>query len=815
MKAFLSLLISLMPLALWAQLTITTTSSTAYRKDRGNAIYPAFVDHLPYQSWTEAGSKDYFQLRAEGGKYYSWILTQGHLPDGLSLSTEGRIQGTPEKEGTYTFTVQVTSGNRSASKKLTMVAEPYRAQWYERAKFGVNVSCGFLSEPRIVGAWTMPKDTIQAKIRKLEARMSAFDAQTWVNETVNLGGKFLNYAGHSFDAWRMWPSTTPTNGEMKTTRNYVGELITACHNKGIKFISYFAPDKGGNPDNTDYAAWDPKIATDFDAWGTMNIGLCRELVDMGADGLWVDVGATPELFTVDPRWFDWQKIVAYARTKNPYFIFLSNPGIRAFGSVVNYPYNDVAVFEGEARMESVLIGVGHLPAARKKMAAETSILLDKEWAWSPSRGTPNVPAKDPEVIIDFIKRNWANGATISLNWPVRVDGTFIVPEYRAALTKIGAFVRANQPWLPAPELQEAGGQVTLKAVGGTQIFYTTDGKTPGKNSRMFTGKLPVSKMIRAVAIGKNGNSSREAQRPARVVESLEGYSTGFASSKDYTSRIDTLGYFRGMRVVVGASDLTLAAVGHPDAGQISHEILIKEYATDKPVLVFKGSAVVKEAGFNYLLIPETRLEAGHSYLIAFKEAGPYRAHTLTVVPQNPDVRIVEKYILNAQGDRIPVKKDGYGALLALKYRRDSETSKNLALGKPVAFLSNKNGALLNPSAEILFPENGVDGDMNTVAIGGGEYAYTYRIDLLESTEIRQIKLFFYPENIATELEIYTSLDGSDKTRRLSMDNAKLKTELSLPLGVVKARYVYIKALKPDGPEQPGAQMSIGEVQVFK
>ncbi len=814
MKKILSLLLAFLPWAVWGQLTITTTSSTAYMQDRNNAIYPAFVDHMAYQSWTESGSKDYFQLQARGGSSYAWEVIQGQLPDGLTLSLEGKIAGTPQKEGTFTFTVKVRSGEQSATRELIMVAEPYRAQWYERAKFGVNVSCGFLSEPRIVGAWTMPKDTIQAKIRKLEARMTAFDANAWVDETINLGGKFLNYAGHSFDAWRMWPSITPTNGEMKTTRNYVGELITACHAKHIKFISYFAPDKGGNPGNTDYAVWTPEVATGFDAWGNLNFGLCKELVDMGADGVWVDVGATPELFAVDPNWFNWQKIVSYARTKNPYFIFFSNPGIRAFGSAVNYFYNDVAVFEGEARMESALVGVGHLPATPKKMAAETTILLDLEWAWNSSRGIPNVPAKDPDVLIEYIKRNWENGATVSLNWPVKPDGTFIVPEYRAALTKIGNFVRANQPWLPAPEIVEEEGKIEIKAEKGTRIFYTTNGTTPGEQSPIFMNKIPAVEGIKAVAVTKEGNRSRTVESPQKVVSSLSGYATLFTSATGNVSRVDTLGYFRGMRIVVGAADVWLGAVGRPDAGQADYELLIKDFSSDKPVLHWKGSAVTKEGSTAYLRLPETRLTAGHSYLIAFKENGAYLANTLSTLPFNSDLRLVEKYVLNARGDRMPLVVDGYGALLNLKYKLSPEKSKNLALGKPVVFLSNVNGSLLNPSAELLFAENGVDGDMNTIAVGGGEYAYTYRIDLLETTPIREVKLFFWPENIGTEMEIYTSLDGVNLTKRLSINNSNLKTELILSLGSVNARYVYIKALKPDGPRQPGSQMSFREVQVF-
>ena len=64
-------------------------------------------------------------LRATGGTgSYTWSRTAGSLPAGLTLSGGGVISGTPTAQGSSTFTVQATSGPRSATKDLTLTVQP-------------------------------------------------------------------------------------------------------------------------------------------------------------------------------------------------------------------------------------------------------------------------------------------------------------------------------------------------------------------------------------------------------------------------------------------------------------------------------------------------------------------------------------------------------------------------------------------------------------------------------------------------------------------------------------------------------------------
>ncbi|MDC0160422.1 putative Ig domain-containing protein [Gemmatimonadales bacterium] len=61
-------------------------------------------------------------LSAQAGDgTYTWSLSSGSLPGGLSLSTAGVISGTPTADGTSGFTVQVSSGGLTATKDLSIV----------------------------------------------------------------------------------------------------------------------------------------------------------------------------------------------------------------------------------------------------------------------------------------------------------------------------------------------------------------------------------------------------------------------------------------------------------------------------------------------------------------------------------------------------------------------------------------------------------------------------------------------------------------------------------------------------------------------
>jgi hypothetical protein len=63
-------------------------------------------------------------LTASGGSSYTWALTGGALPSGLTLSSAGAITGTPTAAGASNFTATVTdSASATASQAFTLVVE--------------------------------------------------------------------------------------------------------------------------------------------------------------------------------------------------------------------------------------------------------------------------------------------------------------------------------------------------------------------------------------------------------------------------------------------------------------------------------------------------------------------------------------------------------------------------------------------------------------------------------------------------------------------------------------------------------------------
>ena len=59
-------------------------------------------------------------LSANGSEPITWNVTDGNLPAGLNLSTNGKITGTPTAPGDYVFTVTASNDAGSASKELTI-----------------------------------------------------------------------------------------------------------------------------------------------------------------------------------------------------------------------------------------------------------------------------------------------------------------------------------------------------------------------------------------------------------------------------------------------------------------------------------------------------------------------------------------------------------------------------------------------------------------------------------------------------------------------------------------------------------------------
>lgn len=137
---------------------------------------------------------------------------------------------------------------------------------------------------------------------------------------------------------------------------------------------------------------------------------------------------------------------------------------------------------------------------------------------------------------------------------------------------------------------------------------------------------------------------------------------------------------------------------------------------------------------------------------------------------------------------------------------------NLAFRKPAWLKSADGTRLLIPSA-FAFARYGVDGSVLTHAQGGGEWAWTYEVDLGQAHALQRIVVHF-GKGYATAYGLRLSVDGttwSDVAQVTGCTGGRQEHRL-MP---TPARYVRVVAHKPNGPDQTGEQMSIAELEVYE
>jgi hypothetical protein len=138
---------------------------------------------------------------------------------------------------------------------------------------------------------------------------------------------------------------------------------------------------------------------------------------------------------------------------------------------------------------------------------------------------------------------------------------------------------------------------------------------------------------------------------------------------------------------------------------------------------------------------------------------------------------------------------------------------NLAYRKQAKLLSLDGSHELQVNGGVHFPRLGVDGRPDTTALAGGEWPWTYEVDLIDTVKVRRIKVTF-GSGYATHFELRLSADGATwQTVAAKADHDGKPYESAFD--PVEARYVRVCALKPDGPDQPGAQMSVAELEVYE
>lgn len=188
--------------------------------------------------------------------------------------------------------------------------------------------------------------------------------------------------------------------------------------------------------------------------------------------------------------------------------------------------------------------------------------------------------------------------------------------------------------------------------------------------------------------------------------------------------------------------------------------------------------------------------------LAWQMRGKEAVVSLAGVEADPVDTIVEVELTKAYPGRPPA----YGASGGQPGQKG-----NLAYGKPARLLS-ADGSHLLPASAFHFAQYGVDGLAYTSAQGGNEWAWTYEVDLEKVQPVERVAISFGAGCWATEYAVLLSADGREWTEIARVEGGDGKPQ-EHRLAAMPARWVRVRAIKPDGPGQPGAQMSIAELVV--
>jgi hypothetical protein len=138
---------------------------------------------------------------------------------------------------------------------------------------------------------------------------------------------------------------------------------------------------------------------------------------------------------------------------------------------------------------------------------------------------------------------------------------------------------------------------------------------------------------------------------------------------------------------------------------------------------------------------------------------------------------------------------------------------NLAYRTRALLLNVEGTKELDVNGGTHFARNGVDGDPTTRAQAGGEWPWTYHVDLGEVHPLNRVVITFHKDGFATEYKLNLSADGETWTTVAhAKDAAGGKPDHSF--NPTPARYVRVQGLKPDGPNRRGGQMVIVELEVY-
>ncbi len=174
--------------------TITFTNTTNWNGNTTRTINltvnevtsPLTITTTSLTSGTVGISYSESLAATEGTTPYSWSITSGALPSGLSLNTSGTISGTPSLAGTYDFMVQVRDSStpqKTATKNLSIVITRSPGAILQVLATDIFVSSGMQGGPFIPSS--MAYTLTNTGSSSLD--WTASKTQSWIDISVTSG----------------------------------------------------------------------------------------------------------------------------------------------------------------------------------------------------------------------------------------------------------------------------------------------------------------------------------------------------------------------------------------------------------------------------------------------------------------------------------------------------------------------------------------------------------------------------------------------------------------------------------------------------
>jgi len=164
-------------------------------------------------------------------------------------------------------------------------------------------------------------------------------------------------------------------------------------------------------------------------------------------------------------------------------------------------------------------------------------------------------------------------------------------------------------------------------------------------------------------------------------------------------------------------------------------------------------------------------------------------------------------------DQLQALRDGLAKPRAARPDLPAVPPGNLASHKPARLLDVTGTKRLQVNSGTHHAALGVDGDPQTWAQAGGEWPWTYHVDLKAAHPVSRVVVTFAKDCYATQYNVNLSADGARWTTAAHATGARGRRH-EHAFAKTDARYVRIQALQPDGPNQPGAQMGVAELEVY-